>query len=478
VAGQADESLRWHFQSTGAGTTVFSEELSGAIALNLPLNRTLAGWLFATISIACHAGTTQEFTLANGLRLIISEDHRAPVAVSQVWYAVGSSHETDGITGISHVLEHMMFKGTAERGPGEFSEIVAARGGQENAFTSYDYTAYYQQWSAAEVPLSFELEADRMQNLKLDPAEFVKERNVVIEERRLRTDDNPQALAMETTMATAFQTSSYRHPVIGWEADLKQLTVGDLERWYRRWYQPSNAIVIVVGDVDPPVVRAAAEKTFGAIEGRPVAAPKHLPEVLQRGLKRVEFTSESARVPMLMMGFKAPTLTQSAPEDAWEIYALELVAAILDGSSSSRLARKLVRGEGLASQVHIGYSSTARQASLFSLSGVPRGSVTLDRLEDALLEEIALLQTEAPSEEELARCRTQAVAEEVFERDSVQHQAYAIGALAAVGLDWRLKDGYLDELMAITPEQVREVAAKYLVRDRLTVTHLLPGGAE
>ncbi len=420
---------------------------------------------------------THEYKLDNGLELIVQEDHRAPVAVVQVWYRVGSSYEHDGITGVSHALEHMMFKRTKELETGEFSKIVAERGGRENAFTSSDYTAYFQQWSAENVELSFELEAERMHNLVIEDDEFTKEINVVLEERRLRTDDNPQSLAQETSRAAAFQTSPYRYPVIGWAADIKNMTAVDLRSWYDRWYGPNNAIVVVVGDVDPDTVHALAKKHFGPLANRDIPPPKPRPEVPQRGIKRVKFASAKAKVPYLVMGFKVPVLLQAiAREDVeeWEIYALDVLAETLDGDNSARFNRNLVRGREIATQISAGFSSAARLTSLFFCSAVPREGTSLAELEEAILDEIEALKTDPPSAEELERIKTQVVADTVFERDSMQHQAMIIGSLRAVGLDWRLKDTYVDAIKAVTREQVREVAEKYLKRGVLTVANLVP----
>jgi zinc protease len=426
------------------------------------------------------APRAHEYRLDNGLRLIVQEDHRAPLAVVQVWYRVGSAYEHDGITGVSHALEHMMFKNTKELGVGEFSRIVAARGGRENAFTSDDYTAYYQEWSAENVELSFKLEADRMRNLIVDDAEFAKEINVVLEERRLRTDDNPQALAYEAARATAYQTSPYRYPVIGWEADIKNMSADDLRAWYQRWYGPNNATVVVVGDVDPQAVHALAQRHFGPLAASDITPPKPRPEVAQSGTKRVTVKSATAQVPLLLMAYKAPALpvgARSPGVEDWEIYALDVLAETLDGDDSARLARSLVRGREIAAEVDAGYSSTSALETLFYFSAVPRAGTTLAELEGAIVAEIENLQKEPPSADELERIKTQVVADDVFERDSMSHQAIIIGSLASVGLDWRLKDGYVERIKAVTREQVLAVAAKYLHADALTVAYLMPEAA-
>ncbi|MEX2482342.1 MAG: pitrilysin family protein [Gammaproteobacteria bacterium] len=435
------------------------------------------GLLLALPGVGFANTPAHEFRLDNGLELIVQEDHRAPVAVVQVWYRVGSAYEHDGITGVSHALEHMMFKETKNLATGEFSELVAARGGRENAFTSTDYTAYFQQWAAENVEESFRLEAERMQNLVISDEEFTKEINVVLEERRLRTDDNPQALASEAARAVAFQTSPYRQPVIGWAADIQQMTADDLRRWYERWYVPNNAIVVVVGDVDPAAVHVLAKKHFGPIEARPFEPRPARPEVPQRGIKRLDIVSEKARNPYLVMGFKTPVLRQAVMEEGveeWEIYALEVLAETLDGDDSARLQQNLVRGRELASHIDAGFSAAAMLPGLFYFSAIPRDGVELAVLEQAVLDEIDRVRTSPPSADELERIKAQVVASHVFERDSMQHQAIIIGSLAAVGLDWRLKDSYVEKIHAVTADQVRAVVDKYFHPATLTVAHLLP----
>ncbi|MEE2983162.1 MAG: pitrilysin family protein [Pseudomonadota bacterium] len=298
-----------------------------------------------------------------------------------------------------------------------------------------------------------------------------------MEERRLRTDDNPQALAVEASRAVAFQTSPYRYPVIGWEADIKNMSADDLRRWYDRWYGPNNAVVVVVGDVVPNEVHALAKKHFGPLAARDIPPPRSRPEVPQHGTKRMIFRSAKAKVPYLIMGFKAPVLVQaisSATVGEWEIYALDVLAETLDGDASARFQRNLVRGREIASEISASFSSSSRLTSLFSFNAVPREGTSLAELEQAILDEIEALKKDPPSAEELKRIKTQVVADTVFERDSMQHQAMIIGSLRAVGLDWRLKDTYVDAIKAVTREQVLEVAEKYLKREVLTVAYLLP----
>lgn len=423
------------------------------------------------------ASRTHEYLLHNGLKLIVQEDHRAHVAVVQVWYRVGSSYEHDGITGVSHALEHMMFKGTKRYPAGEFSTTVAAHGGRQNAFTSSDYTAYYEEWSADNVELSFDLEADRMRNLVIDDEAFTKEINVVLEERRLRTDDQPQSLAIEAAQAAAYVTSPYRYPVIGWESDIKNMTAADLRAWYQRWYGPNNAIVVVVGDVDPTAVHALAQKYFGPLARSDITPPKDRPEIAQNGTKRVTLNSDKARVPYLVMGYKAPVLVQAIRGEgveAWEPYALDVLAAMLTGDNSARLKRELVRGREIASDVSAGVETASRLTTLFTFNAVPAQGVTLEQLEQAIVEQLNALVDHPPTPAELERIKTQVVADTVFQRDSMMHEAMTIGALETVGLGWKYRDNYVEKIQAVTAEQVLAVAKKYLVPQGLTVAYLKP----
>lgn len=435
---------------------------------------TVAALLFATPAVA----EVHEYTLDNGLRLFVKQDLRAPVVVSQVWYAVGSSSEYDGVTGISHALEHMMFKGTEDIAPGEFSRIISAEGGQDNAFTGADYTAYFQKLEASRLETSFRLEADRMQNLALPNEEFIKEMEVVKEERRMRTEDNPQRFTQEVAMAAAYQTSGYRIPIIGWMHDLEQMQLEDLRMWYDRYYLPGNALVVVVGAVEPDEVYELARKHFGPVPAGAVPEPVVRPEVEQQGIKRL-VVKRPAELPYLLMGYKAPVLTATLDEDSgveeWEPYALEVLAAILDGGSSARFTRNLVRAQQVAAGASARYNLLARlPTSMLLLTGMPTREHTVEDLEQAMRAEIERLQTEPVSDAELERVKTQVVAENVYERDSVFYQAMLIGMLETVGLPWQLIDEYVDRIQAVTAEQVQAVAEKYLIDDYLTVAELDP----
>lgn len=425
------------------------------------------------------AAEVHEYVLDNGLQLYVKEDHRAPVVVSQIWYGVGGSYEHNGITGISHALEHMMFQGTEKHPGGEFSRIISANGGEENAFTGAGYTAYFQTLEASRLPISFELEADRMRNLTLPREDFEKEIEVVKEERRMRTEDNPKSFTYEVAMATAYQTSPYQYPIVGWMYDLENMQVDDLREWYRRWYAPNNAIVVVVGDVDPEAVHDLARKHFGPLPISVFEPPQERPEVEQEGIKRVT-VKRPAELPYLMMSYKVPVLKTAMKEGAgsvpeWEPYALEVLGGILDGGNSARFSRELVRESRVAASASASYNLSARlPTSLLTLSGTPTQDHTVADLEDAFREQVERLKSEPVSAAELERVKTQVVASAVYERDSMFYQGMLIGMLETVGLDWRMIDDYVDKVQAVTAEQVQAVAKQYLNDTGLTVAELEP----
>ena len=433
--------------------------------------------LFSATALA----NVQEYELDNGLKILVKEDHRAPVVVSQIWYKVGSSYEHEGITGISHALEHMMFKGTEKYATGEFSRIISENGGRENAFTGADYTAYFQTLESSRLSISMELEADRMRHLIVLEEEFLKEIEVVKEERRWRTEDKPQSYLREVAMSTAFQTGPYRHPIVGWMNDLDNMTVDDLRDWYQQWYAPNNATLVVSGDVNAEEVYQLAKKYFGPLPaGKPIKAAQR-PEVIQNGIKRVT-VKRPAELPYLLMAYKVPVLktvldqvdgqADSIPE--WEPYALEVLASILGGSSSSRFASNLVRGKEVASSIGAGYNFSARLDRLFTISGTPAKDHTVVQLEAAVNEEIEKLKNRFVSDSELQRIKAQVVSSDVYERDSVFYQAMILGMFETVGLSWKETDKYVKSIQAVTAEQVQIVTKKYLQEDRLTVAVLDP----
>lgn len=442
------------------------------------LTRSAAGLLLMVLCLpslasASTAPATHEFTLDNGLKLIVREDHRAPVAVSQLWYKVGSSYETPGKTGLSHALEHMMFKGSAKLGPGGSSRILRELGAEENAFTSDDYTAYYQVLASDRLSVAFELEADRLASLRLPPEEFKREIEVIKEERRLRTEDNPSAKAYERFQALAFPASGYHTPTIGWMADLERMTVEELRAWYETWYVPNNATLVVVGDVVPSEVHALAQRYFGSIAQRPLPAAQ-IPLELSTPGERLLTLHLPTQLPSLMMGFNVPGLATS--KNPREVHALRLIGALLDGGYSARLPSRLERGEELVSGAGSSYDAYTRGDSLFVLSATPnvQKGKTLGEVEDGLWRQLDDLKNTPPTSEELARVRAQVIAGLVYERDSVTSQATTIGQLETVGLSWHLMDDELADLSAVTPADIQQAARTYFTRDRVSVTHILP----
>ena len=412
-----------------------------------------------------------EKTLPNGLKVVVKEDHRAPTVVNMVWYRAGSIDEKDGTSGVAHVLEHMMFKGTKKVGPGEFSKRVAAAGGKDNAFTSRDYTAYFQQVPKEKLAEVMDLEADRMGNLQLTDKEFAPEIKVIMEERRMRTDDQPAALVSEVLESVAFQAHPYRRPVIGWMDDLEHMTGEDARQWYRTWYAPNNATVVVVGDVDHNAVFRLAEKYYGGYKAHalPERKPQNEPE--QTGIKRL-VVKAPAKLPYLLMAWKVPKL-KDLDKDR-ESYSLEMLAGVLDGHGAARFAKRLVRETQVAQSAGAGYDGTLRGEALFMLDGQPAQGKTVADLETALRGELKRIQEEGVTAAELDQVKTQIIASQVYKRDSMMAQAMEIGMAEAIGLGWRSNDRMLEQLRSVTPEEVQAVAKKYFNDDTLTVAVLDP----
>ncbi|HKQ31041.1 MAG TPA: pitrilysin family protein [Burkholderiales bacterium] len=432
------------------------------------MHRLIVMALCSALAGGCAA--VQEKTLDNGLRVIVKEDHRSPVVVSQLWYKVASIDEPDGITGVSHVLEHMMFKGTERLKPNEFSRIIAEHGGRENAFTSSDFTGYHQQLEKSRLRISFELEADRMQNLRLSPQEFAKEIKVVMEERRLRTDDSPDGLLHEKFIATAYQVHSYRNPIIGWMHDLENMKVEDARQWYERFYAPNNAVLAVVGDVRPDEVFDLARKYFGKNRPRAVNRPTIPAEPPQTAERRVRVAAP-AEVPQVLLGYHAPGITTADTPDP---YALAVAAAVLDGGGAARLPRELVRERQLAAGVEASYSPLGRGPELFVVGGTPATGHNVEELEKALRTQVARLRDEPVSAAELKRIKAQVVASDVYARDSVYYQASRLAQIASLGLDLNLPELYVERIKRVTAEQVQAAARKYLLDTNLTVAVLDP----
>jgi zinc protease len=418
------------------------------------------------------AASIQEFKLDNGLKLVVQEDHRSPVVVSQVWYRAGSLDEVNGKTGVAHVLEHMMFKGTKQVKAGQFSRLIAAAGGKENAFTSTDYTCYFQQLEKSHLPLSFKLEADRMANLQLSDEEFAKEIKVVMEERRWRTDDKPQSKVNEAFQGTVYRAHPYSRPVIGFMNDLENMTAADAREWYNNWYAPNNATLVVVGDVKADEVYKLAKQHFGKLKPKvlPVRKPQVEPE--QVGERRI-VVKAPAKLPYLLMGYHVPALNN--PETDWEPYALEVLAGVLSGNPAARLNQRLVRETQLAIDASAGYDLMSRgRQSVFAMDATPSEGKTVVELEAALLQQIEIIKESGVTVEELERVKAGVIAADVYQRDSMFYQGMQIGTVETIGFPWKILEDYPNRLRAVTPEQVQAVARKYLLKDNLTVATLDP----
>lgn len=432
------------------------------------------GFLGVSSSVQASA-VVNAFKLNNGMEVRIKQDHRSPVVLTQVWYKVGSSYESTGFTGISHLLEHMMFRGTLKVGPGEFSQIISRLGGVENAFTAEDFTAYYQMMPADKLETSLRLEADRMRNLQLKYNDFLKERQIVMEERRMRVDDVPQARAYERFLAVAHTASAYHHPTIGWPGDLNRLRLDDLRAWYSKWYAPNNAILVIVGDVDPEQAKKLVQRYFAGMSPKPI--PKVIPQEEVTPLGKRHLTLHiAAKVPWLIMGYNVPVIKTA--KKAWEPYALYVLAALMDAGASARFPKNLVRDRAIAVAASANYHPFDRLDSLFTISAVPSQGHSLPELQAAIATEIKRLQTELVSATELSRVKAQAIAARVFAEDTLSSQALNIGALESVGLSWRDYDVFLKHLNAVTAEQVRLVARRYLTDTRLTMGELIPQALE
>jgi zinc protease len=407
-----------------------------------------------------------ERTLPNGFKMILLEDHKSPVAVAQVWYRVGSRNEIPGVTGLSHMLEHMMFKGTEKYPEGTYSEIISQNGGEENAFTTDDATMYYARLASDRLPTAIELEADRMRNLVLTDTQFEPERRVVAEERRLRTEDNPIAFLYETLIAQSFLEHPYRQPTIGWANDIAGWKLSDLKQHYDLYYQPNNAFLVAVGDFDARALGDLAAEKFGGYPRGPDAPPVRAREQPPRGPVRIS-VERPAELAFVALTYRAPNLHH--PDSA----ALDLLQAVLSGGKSSRLYRRLVHEDRLALDVDASYERTAIDDKTFTISAQPQLGVPIAKLEEAILAELAEIARKAPDADEVARAKARIESAFVFSQDSVFYRGLLLGTYELTG-DWRSIDDYLPAMRAVQPEDVRRVAEIYLAPDKLATGVLVP----
>ncbi|MBI5633993.1 MAG: insulinase family protein [Nitrospirae bacterium] len=412
-----------------------------------------------------------EYMLDNGLKVLIVEDHKAPTATFQVWYRIGSRDEKSGKTGLSHLLEHMMFKGTKKHGPKTFSQTVKRAGGTDNAFTSKDYTGYFELLASDRISLPIELEADRMQNLILTKESVLSERDVVMEERRMRYEDDPQNFVMEEVFAAAFKNHSYRWPVIGWMSDLKTLNPDDLINHYRTYYAPNNAVIIVVGDVNQKEILNRIKAAFGSIPAGPSLPPTAIEEDEQKGERRV-YIKKEAELPYVLSVYKVPNITH---EDG---FGLDVLGSILSDGKSSRLYRSLVYEKQIAISAWAGYEGFSRDPFLFFSGATAGQGKKIEDVEKALLDEIEKIKNELPSAQELQKAKNQVEASFIMQQDSIYMQARTIGSFEMT-VGWKFIDRYLEGIRKVTPEDVSRVAKKYLIDEKKTTGILIPlaGGA-
>lgn len=415
--------------------------------------------------------TTIETYLGNGLKVIIREDHRSPMVMTQIWYKVGSSDESGNILGVSHALEHMMFKGTNKVPNDEFTRLSRIYGGSINAATFTNYTNYYQLYPKAYFPMALELESDRMNNLLLRQQDFDPEIKVVMEERRQRTDDNPRAQAFERFRWISYPTSHYRQPVIGHMKTLNNIQLSDVKKWYRDWYSPNNAILVIVGDLAVQEALVQVQKYFGDIPARPTPSRNDVLEFERLGYRHMEIES-NVQVPNLYMTWNVKSLaTAKNPQDA---YALTIIRSLLDSGISSRLQDRLVRDRKVLTSVSVSYDPYNRGDSLFGISALPAPSVNLTEAQTAIQKEIDLLKTETISEYELARISTRFISNLIYSQDSLSGQAKMIGNLEVNGLSYRLMDELPQHYDSVRAEDIQRVANAYFVRENLSTLYLLP----
>jgi len=423
-------------------------------------------FLFIPLSEAGLREQVFETVLPNGLKVILLENHKAPLVTFQVWYRVGSRNEEWGKTGLSHVLEHMMFKGTEKVGPEEFSRIIQENGGNDNAFTSRDYTAYFENLSADRIQIALNLESDRMQNLMLREEDFHTERMVVMEERRLRTEDNPQAYLQEQLEATAFQIHPYHWPIIGWMEDLARLILEDLKSYYRTYYNPVNAFLVVVGDFKKEEILPRIEKAFGPYHKGAMPNQEKEKDPAQAGERRI-FLKKEAQLPYVVMGYHVPNLREP------DSYVLEVIATILSGGKSSRLYQSLVREKRLVLSADADHSLLSRDPSLFYLSADLLPGKEVVEVEKALDQEVERLQREPMGERELEKAKNQLEAAFVYGQDSLFYQAMLL-AQHEIALNWRALDDYIPSIRKVSAEDIQRVAKRYLTSDNRTIGILIP----
>ncbi|SOC18764.1 zinc protease [Rhodobacter sp. JA431] len=435
-----------------------------------------AALVLAVFATSASAAPVTHFTLANGLEAVVIEDHRAPVVVQMVWYKAGSADEMRGKSGIAHYLEHLMFKGTDTMAAGELSKTVSANGGSDNAFTSYDYTAYYQRIAADRLELVMKMEADRMRHLRISPDDWQTERDVILEERAQRTDSDPSALLREQMRAAQFLNSPYGTPIIGWRQEMEALTRDDALAWYKRFYAPNNAVLVVAGDVTPEQVRSLAEEYYGPLAPSADIPPRARPqEPPQRAERRMIYRDARIAQPYLMRSYLAP---ERDPGDQKAAAALTILSEILGGNAAtSVLGRKLLFETGDAIHASAGYDGMAIDKTTFSLAAMPAKDVSLPELEAALDKALQDFLAAGIDPAQFERIRTQIRASEVYEQDNTQALARRYGEALASGFTIADVQGWPAALMSVTPEEVMEAARTIFDPARAVTVYAEPAPA-
>ena len=404
----------------------------------------------------------ESYTLSNGLKVVLIEDKRSPSVVNSIWYKVGSSHEASGKTGISHVLEHMMFKGTKTLKPGEFSSIVKKMGGTENAFTSKDYTGYFQKIHTTDLERCIELESDRMKNLRLDENELRSEIEVVKEERRLRTDDNPVSKTFEKIMINAYGMNEYGIPIIGTMQNLGSISKNDLENWYKLHYQPKNAIVIIAGNFNADQVKGYIQKYYGRYENNKSSIKPN---------NKIEFSTKASfdvydkvSKPMVFLSFKKPKFDKNRIR---ELYALDLFIEIMDGGYSSRLTKNLVDNQKVALDIFLSNDTYNQYPNLIIIGGTPRGKISPKELKLKILEQLSNESINSVTERELVNAKARIKANNIYKFDSVFYQAMQVGMLETKDIGWENLDNYNSIIESISLDEVKESASKYFLNNKV-----------
>ncbi|MBK8176779.1 MAG: insulinase family protein [Rhodospirillales bacterium] len=445
------------------------------------------GWraLIAVVSIAAigvTAGTAaarvfdpQAFTLDNGLRVVVISDPRVPVVSHMAWYLVGSADEEPGRSGLAHLLEHLMFKGTPDVPQGEFSAAVTRNGGQENAFTSQDFTAYFQNIAKDRLELVMRMEADRMRNLTLNDAQVEPEKRVVLEERRQRIDNDPGAILGEEAQAVRFLNHPYRKPIIGWEHEIAALTTADVIDFYQRWYTPNNAVVVISGDVTRDEVEALARRTYGAVPKGQTPQRPMITEPAQRAERIVELQDPRVRQPLLTLSWPAASYGTSATADT---YALQVLADALGGGATSQLYRKLVVERPVAISASAWYDPLRRGPSTFDIAASPRPGVSLDQLESAIREIVGAVVATGVPVDDVERSRQHMLIDVVFARDSYTTASRVLGQALAVGRSINDVEDWPERIAAVTPAEVDDAARAVFGRPSVIARLSAPAGTE